>query len=117
MAKTWEDLKQYLGAGYDNEHDAFIEDCFDEAQALVDKYNVKWDALLGTYVASNAPTIMVEKAYIMVGAALFSMQQAPNGIVNQQFATSDGMNVTSLRIARDPMAPAYKILGRWVLPL
>lgn len=115
MSVTFEDLKTFLGAG-DYESDALIEGCFDEAVALVDKYVGQVLDVDGvTYVPRPVPAPILDRAYLEVGADLFHRRSAPNGIASQQFATADGIG-TSVRIQRDPMAAAYKILGRWVLP-
>lgn len=105
MAKTWEDLKAFVGSD-DYEYDALFEECFEEATVLVDKY-------VGTTVV---PDVILDRCYIEVGADLFNRRSAPNGVMNQQYATEDGIGFAPYRIARDPMAAAYRMLGRWVYP-
>ena len=105
MAKTWEDLKTFVGSD-EYEYDSLFEECFEEAQALVSKY-------VG---AAVVPEVILDRAYLEVGADLFNRRSAPNGIQNQQYATVDGVGFAPMRISRDPLAAAYKILGRWVLP-
>lgn len=106
MAKTWEDLKTFVGSDDDYEYDSLFQECFEEAQVLVDKY-------VGTSVV---PEIILDRSYLEVGADLFNRRSAPNGVMNQQYATVDGIGTTPYRISRDPMSAAYKILGRWVTP-
>lgn len=105
MAVILEDLKSYVGST-ETEYDGLLSDCLLEATALVDKF-----------VGSRAvPGVIMDRAYTEVAADLFNRRNAPNGIMNQQFATMDGVGSAPVRIARDPMAPAYKILARWVTP-
>lgn len=105
MAKTWEDLKAFVGSD-DFEYDDLFQQCFIEAQVLVSKY-------VGLI---EVPEEILDRAFLEVGADLFNRRSAPNGIMNQQYATVDGIGQAPVRIARDPMAAAYKLLGRWVLP-
>lgn len=105
MAKTVEDLKAYVGDD-SFEYETLFEDCFNEAVVLVDKY-------VGL---AEVPEVILDRAYIEVGADLFNRRSAPNGIQNQQYATVDGIGQAPMRISRDPMAAAYKLLQRWVLP-
>ena len=106
MAKTYTDLKKFIGAGESYESDDLIQDCFNEASALVSKY-------VGEV---EVPEVILDRALMVVGADLWNSRSAPNGLVSQQFATADGIGTTALRISRDPMAAAYKLLSQWVLP-
>ena len=106
MAITTDDVKAYVGAS-DSEHDALIADCLLEAQALVAKY-------VGV---AAVPAPILDRAHLEVAADLFNRRNAPNGIVNQQFAMADGgVGGQAVRVTRDPMKAAYGLLGRWVLP-
>lgn len=105
MANTMEDLKAFVGSE-DYEYDALFTDCLAESIALVSKY-------VGVAVV---PVVILDRAILEVGADLFNRRSAPNGIMNQQYATVDGIGAAPMRIARDPLVAAYKILGRWVLP-
>jgi hypothetical protein len=105
MANTWEDLKKYIGDdGYEN--DSLVEESFSLAQTLV-------LAHVGT---AEVPADVLDLCYLIVGADLFNRRSAPNGVMNSQYATADGIGTEPYRIARDPLAGAYKILGKWVLP-
>lgn len=64
----------------------------------------------------DIPTVILDRALGEVAHDLFSRRRAPNGILTQQFDTPEGIGSQAIRINRDPMAPAYKILGRWVVP-
>lgn len=115
MAVVVADVKVYIGeTGAD--FDGLLADCLSEAQALVTKYNVKYDSTTETYVATSAPEVIVDRAVVTVAADLFNRRNAPNGVVNQQFENFGGDQGQAVRIARDPMNGAYKILQRWVLP-
>lgn len=105
MAVALADLKAFIGAA-GTADDNVLTDCLAEGQALVDAY-------VG---ASVVPTSLLDRAYLEVAADLWNRRSAPNGIANQQFATPDGISSAPIRIARDPMQAAYKILGRHVLP-
>ena len=95
-------LSAFVGAD-SVEHADLLTNCLAEAMALVDKY-------VGEV---PIPTPVRDRAYIEVGADLFHRRNAPHGISNQ-FDIHEGGN--PLRIQRDPMAPAYPILRRWVTP-
>lgn len=113
MAVTLLTLKVFVGAE-GNEYDSMLTDALAESQSLVDKYNVVWDEETEDWIPSDAPTAILDRAYKEVAADLFNRRNAPNGIVNQQFLNIDGVGSGPVRISRDPMAPAYKILSRWV---
>lgn len=116
MAIALADLKSFIGASGVAD-DGVLSDCLAEGQALVDKYvGTVWDEETQTYIPRSVPTPILERAYLEVAADLWNRRQAPNGIANQQFATLDGIASAPIRIARDPMQAAYKILGRWVQP-
>lgn len=105
MAVELEDLKEYLGTD-DTDYDSMLEECLVDAAVLVDKY-------VG---AATVPVEMLDRCYLIVSADLFERRNAPNGIANQQYATVDGIGASPMRVARDPLAGAYKLLQRWVLP-
>ena len=120
MTATTSRLASYVGA-QETEYGELLADCLAEAQALVDQFNRKrnpaWDGTdpaVEQYVPSAAPEAVVDRAVIEVGADLFNRRNAPNGIVNGQFANYGGDQAAAVRINRDPMAPAYPILRRWV---
>ena len=95
---TWEALKSYVGSS--DVDDAFVEECWDEATALVASYT-------GT---TDVPSSVLSRAIKECGSELYHRRSAPNGIA--QFATMDGGAAT--RVARDPMVGAYPILRPYV---
>lgn len=115
MAVVLADLKAHIGES-STEYDALLTGHLAEAQALVDKFNVKYDDVTLAYVVSDAPQAIVDRAVKEVAADLWNRRNAPNGIANQQFVGPEGPASAPIRIARDPMAPVYKLLGRWVMP-
>ena len=116
VAVTLPDLKTHIGET-STEYDTLLTDHLAEAQALVDQFNKKWDEATETWVVSDAPSAIVDRAILEVGADLWARRNAPNGIANTQFVAADGGAASApVRIARDPMASVYKILGRWVTP-
>lgn len=105
MAKTAADLITYLGSGASKQSD-FVADCFEQAVVLVDRF-------VG---GSEVPEEILDLAYLTVGADLFNRKSAPNGIMNAQYASDGDIANSPMRIARDPMAGVYSMLGKWVSP-
>lgn len=95
---TAADLATYVGAS--DASSAFVDDCWDEAAALVARY-------VGQV---EVPAVIIKRATIEVGSELFHRKQAPNGIA--QFASPDGG--AAVRVARDPMVAAYPLLSPYV---
>lgn len=95
---TWTDLKSFVGSG--NADDTFVQQCWDTASELVNNF-------VGISVV---PAVVKDRAVLMCGSELFHQRQAPNGIA--QFTGFDGAPV---RIARDPMTPAYAILNQYMV--
>ena len=95
------DLQAYVGAP---DSDAlFVEQCWDEATALV-----------SAYVGTSTPVTVIpaeisDRAVLEVGSELYHRRQAPNGVA--QFSSLDGSPV---RVARDPMLGAYPLLNRFM---
>lgn len=92
-------LQEYVGAP--DSDAAFVEECWDEATALVNVF-------VG---AETVPVAILDRAFLEVGSELYHRRQAPNGIA--QFASMDGSPV---RVARDPMLGAYPLLQRFMTP-
>lgn len=86
-------LASYVGAS--EEDSAFVEQCWDEAYALVSAY-------VG---GIDIPQAIGDRAVLETASELFHRRNAPQGIA--QFAAFDGSPV---RVARDPMVGAYPIL-------
>lgn len=104
MAVAVTDLKAYVGAG--DEHTAVLASSLQVAAELISKY------VGGAAVPDN----VLDRCTLMVAADLFERRNAPNGIVNQQYQSFDGVGQAPARIARDPLAGVYALLGRYVLP-
>lgn len=98
MAMTWEDLKAYVNAPAAD--DELVEANWLEAHALITVF-------IGD---ATVPSVIHDRARIVVGAELYGQRAAPNGIA--QFATFDGQN--AIRVARDPLTGAYPLLSRFV---
>ena len=98
VAEDFDELKAYVGAS--NTDDDFVDSCWHEAIALVDKF-------VGT---ATVDADVLNRAYLECGSELFHRRSAPNGIA--QFATLDGGS--AIRVARDPMIGAIPILAPWV---
>lgn len=105
MAVVLDDVKVYVGAD-GTEYDSLLDECLTDAAVLIEKY-------VGE---ATVPTDIVDRSTLIVAADLFERRNAPNGIVNQQYGTTEGIGYSPMRVARDPLAGVYKILGRWVLP-
>lgn len=105
MAVILEDLKEYVG-DENFEYDSLLEACLGDAVVLLNKY-------VG---AATVPENIMDRCTLIVAYDLFERRNAPNGIANTQFATVDGIGQSPTRIARDPLAGVYHMLGRFVLP-
>lgn len=62
------------------------------------------------------PASVLDRAHREVTSDLFVRRTAPGGIVNAQFAGADGLATGPARLHRDPLTPAYPLLGRWTVP-
>lgn len=96
--KTWEDLKDYVGAG--SSSDAQVQGAFSDAQTLVTSF-------VGV---ADIPADVLDLCYLRVGAELFHAKNAPNGLA--QFTGFDG---TPVRIARNPMVSVLDILSIYMV--
>lgn len=95
------DLQSYVGA--DLSDATFVEECWDQASALVTAY-------IGAITPVVAiPAIIVDRSTLEVGSELYHRRNAPNGVA--QFSTFDGQ---AIRVARDPMVGAYPLLQRYL---
>lgn len=114
MAVEIADLRTYVGAS-EGEYDTLLADCLLEAQAMVDHYRTLGvDAVTLLPVMAAVPEPILDRAVKEVAAGLFDRRNAPSGVLPQQFATTDGVGVTQARVPRDPLAPAYGLLRRFV---
>jgi len=90
-------LKEFVRAS--DADNGFIDQCWDEAVALVTVY-------VGS---ADVPTAVLNRAYIECGSELFHRRSAPMGV--SQFASMDGQAV---RVARDPLLGVYPLLRPYV---
>lgn len=61
------------------------------------------------------PVSILDRATEQVTAELFAYRNAPSGTVNTQFE-ADPAGSGPARLRRDPLTPAYALLGRWAVP-
>ena len=90
-------LKEFVRAS--DADNGFIDQCWDEAVALVNAYAGGYDV----------PTPVLNRAYIECGSELFHRRSAPMGV--SQFASADG---TAVRVARDPLLGVYPLIRPYV---
>lgn len=79
--------------------DPFVQECLDEATALV-------DAHIGD---ATVPEPIYQRSIIEVGSELFAHRQAPGGITNAALG-----DAPPIRLARDPMLGAYPLLRKYL---
>ena len=86
--------------------------------SLLDDCLLQATALIAKYVGDNVvPVSVLDRAHIEVAADLYHRRNAPNGVVNAQFALADGgLGGQAVRVTRDPMKSAYPLLRPWVSP-
>lgn len=64
---------------------------------------------------ASLPITIVEKAWLLVAAEVFHQRRAPNGVLNQTYASPDGgSNAVPVRIGADPLHPAIPLLKHWL---
>jgi hypothetical protein len=95
MTVTLADFQAYVGT----EETTFPQACLDTATSLVSRY-------IGE---ATIPSAVLNQALLVVASEVYHRRSAPNGIA--QFASMDGSPV---RVAKDPMNPAYAILKPYV---
>lgn len=95
MTVTLADFQAYVGT----DETTFPQTCLDAATALVSRY-------IGE---ATIPSAVLNQALLVVASEVYHRRSAPNGIA--QFASMDGSPV---RVAKDPMNPAYAILKPYV---
>lgn len=100
MSLTEQDVQEFIGTATD------VSAHLAEALALINDF-------VGN---ADVPDEVLDAATLRVCQHLYKLAQAPTGAVPQQFAGPDGIQATPVRLARDPLTPAYPTLRRWVLP-
>lgn len=103
MAASIDTLRRKVGAGT-TVADEDLQDILDSASALLVEY-------VGD---AEVDDVILTRAQLLVAVEMYHQDKAPNGIVNQQYDTADGLGVAPVRIGRDPLAPAYPLLARSV---
>lgn len=144
MSVSLSGMSSFVGAGSTDE--LLIRECLDEAVELLRAYvrhlrQITDGAVTGavdavwtetaedgewtwsdtrelevTDKAGPVPVIVLDRATREVCSDLFARRNAPNGIVNTQFAGPDGPVSAPSRLHRDPLVPAYPLLSRWAVP-
>lgn len=105
MTVTKEQVRAKLGASIASVPDDDVDLALSVAGALI-------TAHVGE---ANVPIDVLDRAKLLVAVEQINQDKAPNGVVNQAYATGEGDVVsTPVRIGRDPMKPAYPILAPWV---
>lgn len=95
---TSSDLAQFVGSGASDTE--YVQACWNTATELVNNF-------IGD---NDIPDEVVDRAILMCGSELFHARQAPNGI-----AQYNEFNGAPVRIARDPMTPAYSLLSPFMV--
>lgn len=109
MAVTVDDVAKLVGASAPKDG---MVDCLAQGTTMVE-----------TYIADNAlpgktvPSEIRDRAVLEVAADLWHRRQARFGIVNESYASGDGITSEPIRISRDPLAVARPILAQWVMEL
>lgn len=109
-----EALFGFVGARMDSsaDHFMFVVEAADTAVRLVNGYMGLVDGLVDTQlIEREIPADVYRRAVLEVGAELFHRRSTKNGVM--QFATADAQPI---HVRRDPMVPAYALLGRFVGP-
>lgn len=103
MAVTAEDLARHINARADTPG---LDDLLATAATLLQQYVA--DAI------EDVPDETFDRAHLLVAAELHFQDQAPNGVLNQQYDVGDTTVSTPIRINRDPLTPAYPVLRLWM---
>ena len=106
MAITADNLRAEVGA--DSTVPATkLDSLIAVAKAELDEYTL--DKL------GDIPPEVFDRAHLLVAAEMWHQDQAPNGVLNQQYDLGDGtISSTPIRIGSDPLRPAYSVLARWM---
>jgi hypothetical protein len=109
VAVDKEQVREHVGAGADQLDEC--EACLLVVRELLDEH------LRDGGADGQVPDHVYDRALLLSAAELFNQGQAPNGVLNQQYDSGDGLGaVTPIRIGADPLRPAYPLVERWVLP-
>lgn len=121
-AVTWDSLRSEVGA--DSSLETVLTRCVDVALPLVTRHVFGSEAVPTDYpddaalnaalVLKKIPRVVWDEAHLVTAAELFHQRKAPNGVLNQQYATGDGSGSVPVRISRDPLKPARALLHEWL---
>lgn len=111
MAVTKEQLRTEVGAGPGD--DELLDRCLAEALDDIATYLLDNDV-----IAADLPPTILDRAVRVAAADAFHTSKAPNGIANQEYDQGNG-EVTSvpIRVSRDPLRGARKVLELYVGPV
>lgn len=110
------DLRKLVGVSTSEASDSDLDGYLSVAASMVDEYLTGGEAVGAVPYAVPGPVL--DRAYLLVAAEMFNQDQAPNGILNQQYDVEGGGTVAApIRLNSDPMRPAYAVLARWVPPV
>jgi hypothetical protein len=110
------DLRALVGVSPSEAADGDLDGYLSVAAALVDEHLTGGEA--ADAVPYTVPDAVLDRAYLLVAAEMFNQDQAPNGILNQQYEVEGGGTVSApVRLSADPMRLAYALLSRWVPPV
>lgn len=97
-------VRRKLNAGVTVSNDD-IQAAINVAQALVSK-------AIGE---ADVPGSVVDRAVTLVAIEQVNQEQAPNGVLNQQWESGAGeISSVPVRISRDPMKAAEALLAPWI---
>lgn len=106
MAVTAEAVRQWVNAAASKL--PLLEECLAYAELALDKLiEDDFDP------AVEIPETAYDRALKLLTAEVFNQQQAPHGIVNEQFASEGEVASTPIRITRDPLPVVYPVLKLW----
>lgn len=105
MAVTTADLRRLVNTTAND--DPVLQSCLTLAESLVTTYTTRVEAGL-------IPEPVLDEAVLLTAADQFHRRKAPNGIVNQQFASQEGTVSMPIRVGRDPYAAMRPLLRPWV---
>lgn len=107
-------LRAEVGAS--SSDDGVLQRCLDLAIILVEHHIA--DSTTGDETPIEIPEAVLERAIMVTAAEAFAQRNAPNGVLNQQFTSSDGdTSSIPVRISADPMRPAYPLLEKFLIPV
>lgn len=104
MTVSIDTIRTRINASATTVSDDDINDAILAAVTLVNNY-------IGAVVIDVTVT---DRATAIVAVEMLQQEQAPNGVLNQQYDFVDGARSVPIRIGRDPMAQARPILDPFV---